>query len=67
MTTWHRIDDHGIPVQFTARPNGQGNFVLTPQELEGLMRTGGWKPGPSPRPQPPNVLGTPSTDFPLSA
>ena len=45
---WHRTDDHGIPVQFTAHPNGQGNFVLTPQELEGLMRAGGWKPGPIP-------------------
>lgn len=67
MTTWHRTDDHGIPVQFTYEPNARGNVTLTVQELEGLMRTGGWKPGPLPRPAPPSGLGTPSTDFPLCA
>lgn len=49
MTTWHRTDDHGIPVQFTYEPNARGNVTLTVQELEGLMRTGGWNPGPIPR------------------
>lgn len=50
VTAWHRTDAHGIPVTFTSRPNEQGNYLLTPQELEGLMRTGGWKPGPIPEP-----------------
>lgn len=66
MNIWHRIDDHGIPVTFTARPNGQGNYLLTPQELEGLMRTGGWKPGPIPTPTR-TGLGKPHTGFPLIA
>lgn len=48
MSTWHRTNDHGIPVQFTATPDGRGNVTLTIQELEGLMRTGGWTPGPIP-------------------
>lgn len=48
MTTWHRTDDHGIPVTFTYNPDERGNVALTIQELEGLMRTGGWKPGPIP-------------------
>lgn len=49
MSTWHRTDDHGIPVQFAATPDERGNVTLTIQELEGLMRTGGWKPGPMPQ------------------
>lgn len=67
MTTWHRTDDHGVTVTFTATPDQRGNITLTQQELEGLMRTGGWSPGPIPPPKPPSGLGTPSTDFPLSA
>lgn len=42
MTAWHRVDDHGIPVTFTYEPDERGNVTLTTQELEGLMRTGGW-------------------------
>lgn len=67
MTTWHRTDDHGIPVTFTYEPDARENVTLTVQELEGLMRTGGWKPGPIPRPEPPSIIGTPSTDYPLCA
>lgn len=47
MNTWHRTHE-GIPVAFTYRPDERGNVTLTVQELEGLMRTGGWKPGPLP-------------------
>lgn len=50
MNTWHRTDDHGIPVQFTYEPDARDNVTLTVQEVEGLMRTGGWKPGPIPKP-----------------
>lgn len=46
MSTWHRTDDQGIPVQFTATADERGNVTLTVQEFEGLMCTGGWKPGP---------------------
>lgn len=48
MNIWHRIDDHGIPVQFTATADERGIVTLTQQEFEGLMRTGGWKQGPIP-------------------
>lgn len=49
MSTWHRTDDRGIPVAFTYTPDQRGSITLTVQEVEGLMRTGGWKPGPLPQ------------------
>lgn len=42
MTPWTRTDDHGITVTFTYTPDQRGNVTLTTQEIEGLMRTGGW-------------------------
>lgn len=51
MSTWHRTDERGIAVTFTYGPDARGNVTLTIQELEGLMRTGGWKPGPPRHPK----------------
>lgn len=42
MTAWHRTTDHGIAVTFTYTPSERGDVTLTRQELEGLLRTGGW-------------------------
>lgn len=42
MTAWTRTDDHGITVTFIYTPDQRGNATLTQQEIEGLMRTGGW-------------------------
>lgn len=55
MTAWHRTDDRGVDVQFNATPDSRGNVTLTAQELEGLMRTGGWTPGPISHPEPPTT------------
>lgn len=43
MTTWHRTDAHGTRVTFTYTPDDRGNVTLTREEVEGLMRTGGWE------------------------
>lgn len=42
MTACTRTDGHGITVTFTTTPDERGNVTLTQEELEGLMRTGGW-------------------------
>lgn len=42
MTSWTRTDDHGITVTFAYTPDQRGNVTLTTQEIEGLMRAGGW-------------------------
>ena len=63
MTTWHRTDAHGTRVTFTYTPDDRGNVTLTAQEVEGLMRTGGWAPGPIPKSPTPR----PMTDYPIAA
>ncbi|OFT62577.1 hypothetical protein HMPREF3159_03435 [Brachybacterium sp. HMSC06H03] len=45
MTSWTRTDEHGITVTFTYTPDQRGNVTLTVQEVEGLMRAGGWREG----------------------
>ena len=42
MTAWTRTDEHGITVTFEYQPDQRGTVTLTTQEVEGLMRTGGW-------------------------
>ena len=42
MTTWTRIDEHGIAGTFTYNPDQRGNITLAVQEIEGPMRAGGW-------------------------
>lgn len=42
MTAWTRTDEHGITGTFTYTPDQRGNVTLTVQEIEGLMRAGGW-------------------------
>ena len=42
MTAWTRTDEHGITGTFTYTPDQRGNVTLTVQEVEGLMRAGGW-------------------------
>ena len=42
MTAWTRPDEHGITGTFTYAPDQRGNVTLTVQEVEGLMRAGGW-------------------------
>lgn len=44
MTTWTRTDEHGHRLRFTITPDQRGNVTLTQQEVEGLLRTGGWEP-----------------------
>ena len=48
MTTWHRTDSHGIQVSFTYTVDDQGRVTLTREEVEGLMRAGGWTETPLP-------------------
>lgn len=65
MTTWHRTDAHGTRVTFTYTPDDRGNVTLTREEVEGLMRTGGWTPGP---PEPPTPFDPhPTTSYPIAA
>ena len=45
MTTWHIASLNGTPVTFTYNADERGNVNLTVQEVEGLMRQGGWRPG----------------------
>lgn len=42
MTAWTRTDEHGITGTFTYTPDQRGNVTPTAQEVEGLMRAGGW-------------------------
>lgn len=67
MTTWRRIDDHGIPVTFTYEPDGRGNVTLTTEQVEGLMRAGGWYAAGGTVPEQNTTLGKPFPGFPLSA
>lgn len=53
MTAWHRTTDHGIDVTFTYTPSERGDVTLTRQELEGLLRTGGWTETPPEHATPP--------------
>lgn len=63
MTTWHRTTEQGLDVHFTYQVDERGYVTLRHEEVEGLMRTGGYEPGPIP---PPTTLGTPYTGFPLA-
>lgn len=46
MNTWHRTDHRGQQIAFTYTVDGRGRVTLTREEVEGLMRAGGWQPGP---------------------
>ena len=67
MTTWHRIDDHGIPVTFSYEPDDRGNVTLTTEQVEGLMRAGGWHAAGGTVTEQNTTLGKPSPGFPLCA
>lgn len=43
-STWHRTDPTGLRVRFTVTPDERGTVHLTTQEVEGLLRSGGWEP-----------------------
>ena len=44
MSNWTRRDEHGITTTFTVTPDQRGTVTLTTEEVEGLLRTGGWTP-----------------------
>ena len=42
-TIWQRTDPTGLRVRFTVAPDERGTVHLTTQEVEGLLRSGGWQ------------------------